>query len=380
MEKRSVVLPPSLQKEFGVESAEVAPNFAVLSPQEFMWDFMLEASQSTRSVTAKAMLVEMDAVGGRLKRIYSHAIPQGTNKTLYADWFSLGVTSGQIHAVSALLGERESMNALTRAKEEMFKDFREVNTSVIITNPPTNIIRKLFPLIGNDHIKGVGIDDRIFYLGGINFSEENFAFADIILKFKNNVVAQKLSEQLDKASKTNSDYRLQLDDETQLLVDAGHPGESLILDTAVDLMEKEEIGIKGTSIFIPDGKVAEQLEHGWKKGLDVEVVTGKFPFYPLPIVNTYQFFWAVNEWSRLNLDTETRKYIVMENPFRIVHAKLWLFGDQKALFGSHNLSSAGVRAGTREWAILTSNKEIVGNLKRRYQDLRLEASDIAPLF
>ena len=59
-----------------------------------------------------------------------------------------------------------------------------------------------------------------------------------------------------------------------------------------------------------------------------------------------------------------------------MHAKLTIGelpdGTEWAYVGSHNLSEKGVKAGTKEWQLLITNKEIVGGLKRWLNDMHME--------
>lgn len=59
----------------------------------------------------------------------------------------------------------------------------------------------------------------------------------------------------------------------------------------------------------------------------------------------------------------------------LLHSKIWLFGEQAAVIGSHNLTAAAMCA-NREVSVITDSPRIISRLHRYYADMWLAATPL----
>lgn len=346
-----------------------ALNLAVLPCRQFIRDFSLEARRSKTRVVNQNMRIEVDKAGHVLYWIFREKVPQGVDKELIVDGISTATGKGVIYAVNNRIPVlKRRVEKLKNEKDRYFQRLDQANVKITITNPREKLIEKVIPVLGSDHIKGASIDDDPFYFGGVNFNIEDIEALDFMVKFTGEV-AQKLSEQFDRIHQfpPKEDFTMQLDEYSWLLYDAGIPNQSLILDTVLGLL-KDTSFIKNTSVLLPDGKFADSLEKAERDGKEVEVLTSIFGFPGFLPYTTTQLYWLANLKSQLENRIHRRNFPVIILPVK-VHSK-FLLVEGAALFGSHNLSSAGVKAGTREWSILTRNPKLLRNLNQQYNEFK----------
>ena len=81
-----------------------------------------------------------------------------------------------------------------RATERMWEDLRAAGAQVKFTNPVGPLLLRS-PL--RNHKKLVLLDDRVAYIGGINFSDHNFAWRDVMLRMEDPGITRFLAEDFD---------------------------------------------------------------------------------------------------------------------------------------------------------------------------------------
>lgn len=349
-----------------------AVNFEVLTPYEFLSDFGLEASKAKSHISTQALLVEPDEFGYDLFEVYKQ-VPPTVKKQLNADYFTLLSTNGLFNALNEKIPwYKKQIEENRKGKRELFTKFAEADIEINFLNPPKGPLVKYFPTMGRNHLKGVSIDDDTFYFGGLSYTVESRERADFMVKFKGEM-AQKLTEQLGNINSKESfdDYKMQLSEDTWLVVDGGKSGRSLIVDEAIDLVDHSRKSVYTTSYLFPDGKFSEACSAAHKRGNDTEVITARFRLEGPPIGFDHAS-WLINNLNELVFHAKRLDLPIVFHPTNIIHAKLLLVDGETAVFGSHNMSDKGVKAGTREWSLFTTNQELVQNLTRFYQDLRSE--------
>lgn len=355
------------------EQGRAAEDKAVVPSRDFSSEFRIEALGAEDSVTVQTLTLEADRVGKDTLDLFKN-IPPEVRKIMYVDAFARMVTEGMPHYLNAMLGRKEEVKRALKPKGRLFHELRKAGVELNFTNRPEDKMGRINPFSGRNHIKGVAIDGRVFYLGGVNLVEWTLGCEDFVVKFTGDI-AQKLTEQFERIHRgeVTEDYQLPLSENTWLLVDAGTKGKSLILDTAVKKTEEAQKSIKMTSYLMPEGRMVKELKLANKNGKDVKVIASDFdkPDKLLPIT-TIQFVWLLSQINQAMLLGS--KIPIIKYPHHVIHAKLAIWDDKWALFGSHNLSDTGVKAGTMEWSILTCDPVIVDNLIQWYAELREKAS------
>lgn len=230
-------------------------------------------------------------------------------------------------------------------------------------NPPT-LIQKIMPfigrLMGRDHRKNYIVDDTAWF-GGLNLEDDNFDDLDFMVKTTNPDIVNALFREFERKDKPKDDYVVECDVHTKLLVDVGKRGQSLTLDTATQLVKGAEKSVQVFSLFLPDGKFVSALEDARKKGIEISIVTGKTDALGVAVSKLIQglykiYFQKFHGQLPLILDDH------------VVHAKLLIVDGKTVLFGSHNLSTLGVLAGTEEMAMLSNDPQLVKSLTRFFAE------------
>lgn len=354
-------------------------NFAVLSQEQNLEDQQLEASRAQSYITVATMAAYPDQTGKKLLEILS---PEGVAKRLAYDAYSWMVLDGKITSWEGLwdkVRRGHVAESLIGKFNRYLDELRAANVDLKELNPPQFWRETLNPTKGRSHIKGVAIDDLVAYIQGSNYADVNIQAADFSVKFTGEIagkIARILEAYLAGDITENCDYVLE--EGTTLFLEVGN-GKSPILDLAVQFIGEAQQSVHNTSWLRPDGIVARTLEDIYKKGKEVEVITGrnekpslKFP----PEMDT--LVWAANTITSYQEKLVTRgegySFPIIQDIKRVMHSKLTLFDLGKwALFGSHNLSERGVNSKTAEWAILTNNPLLVNNLRIKYNEFYIEA-------
>ena len=339
------------------ESVEgpLAAHKDVLNPYQYMKDFEREAHVATSSITAKVMVLEPGEVADFAWRIMK-CTDERVQKTLYLDHYTLMMLRGRVVALLKLIpSQRSSLSELTREKKELLESFANLGVKIHFTNPPKSMIGKFIPQIDRDHIKGTDIDNgKVFYIGGFNWTY--FEPLDFMVKFTGEVATALSSVfKMLHDNEIARDTKIQINNHVAVSVDAGLPGESIILDEALQLIDGARDFISTTSMLYPDSRIAMALQRAIKRGVRVDIVSSGGQKSQGSVMR------VVHRMTRMRSALHLSPSQVTQYPGD-VHAKLLIIDGTQAYFGSNNLSALGVRAGTREWGIFTSDPELVKNL------------------
>jgi hypothetical protein len=365
----------------------------VFDKQGFLDDFAKEAKRASQKATihTTAMFIDADIVGEKVLSIFQNTL--ATNKSLRLD-ASSETTPGQIYTLPTLSRKmRRTLQHLKDDYENLMKKFKKADVDVEHVNPPKSKLTEMVPIKGRMHIKGSYIDNRgdtegkesIFYLHTNNFKDEKTV--ELVVKFKGKAAEtwiERFNEIFDNQPSTDQIY--QITEDTYAFYDAGNKGQSRILDTGVDIINNSS-EIRAWSWLKPDGKFAKALRKAHKRKAKVEVITSKIkPQRPI-LRSGETLIWAANQ----RIGTPSYSVTIDEN--NIIHAKgfiatvakdmiiktkdgeIILKKDIKVAFiGSHNNSIKGVKAGTQELQMFTTNAEIISELEERHKHDKLAAA------
>lgn len=361
----------------GSESeGRLAENLAVLTPEEFLVDWEMEASQAREKVIGQTMWFEGQRSGEIVTKIFCEAAPQHVEKVLLVDWLSM-IWSDWTSLPLAFLNPftKNRILEIAARKEQMWKQMKVCGVKLTFTNPPKNIFEKIWPVTGRNHLKAAGVDRRVFYVGGFNFGNLEMDLADFMVKVDDKIIAGKLFDEWERVNSriVVEDREIELDGENTLLVDGGTARKSIILDRVAELVSSSKaFALAITANWVPDNSLAMELERAAERGVKVESIRGKDRVVHKWPINSLHLFWLVGKLNEIVFRLHKYQIPVLVNKKRGVHAKLLIIDGQVAMFGTHNLTDKGVKAGTKEWMIVTRNKKLVGNLMKFYENLRNE--------
>lgn len=339
-----------------------AENFTVLTPLDFIKDVEQEAKKAKYRVWAQAMEVESGEVTETFLQVFRMAAKRGIDTRLHADYYSLLFTDGIFNYwpfVSSAF--RRKRHQRLKKQQALAASFKEAGIQFLYTNPPS-ILDRLFPARGRNHMKIVLID-MIAWIGGVNFHDDNFAIQDVMVKITDPAISMEIAYVYERIDRRESlrDMAIQCTDETTLLIDSGMINRSIILRHAVDLVKNAEKKIQVISPLIPDADLLRALNTAKKQGREVDIIAPKAGemsgIYQL--VDEFNDF--VMKFRHLTLPIQFKDFML--------HAKILIVDEREIIVGSHNFSSRGVRMGTEEIALQSTNKVLVQNILRYAKNL-----------
>lgn len=223
------------------------------------------------------------------------------------------------------------------------------------------------PIAGRSHIKYAVYGDRV-YIGGCNLDWTTKV--DVMAAWDDADAAQWLRELAGRLAATGNaaravggedlSYRVSRTD--SLLLDAGVPGRSLIFDEALELIDRATEQVFIACQYFPNDVTGEHLLRASQRGVKVEIIYNHHSRQSFPHNFLHQYVVA-RERRRLPASFFVQA-LGRRQP--LLHAKL-IASEQGAIMGSHNFVSAGVRLGTAEIALLTTDpamgQRVIDNLR-----------------
>lgn len=334
-------------------------NDPVLIPSliEFIGDFRSTAQIAERQVCLQTMYALPSHPTNILFHTLEEAAKRGVHASLYLD------------GVQSLQDDRKKINYMMHPydsdafhmHDEIVRSYKNLDTAgvdVRIVEPLPRYRYPVFP-VGRNHIKMALVDDNA-YLGGMNAGQESdYQRVDYMLKLHDEEIVNVLANQFANAgNESKQSDILTSTNSGDVLIDTGHPGRSLILDTAAEMIShtKTHDCVSVLTPWIPDGKLLHTLDQAYKRGVNVEVITSYQPF-SLSMEGVYALAKKV---SWLTLLKNGIKIPITFLPVE-VHGK-GLITQSRAgtntLLTSHNFTNKGVLLGTKEIAFLTKDQSI----------------------
>lgn len=212
-----------------------------------------------------------------------------------------------------------SLRALARRTRRMFDEMRTAGVAVRLTNPVGFLFHR-FPL--RNHKKLALIDDRVAYVGGINFSDHNFRWRDMMLRIEDPGVAAFLKEDFLATWAGHPRSVKQRFGPIELHgLDGRENGASFervfdLIDTA-----RERIYVESPAVMEP---FVSRLRQARGRGVAVTVVT--------PEINNWGVIKEYMTWLAATSELDVRFY-----RGRLTHLKAILVDDRCLVMGSANL-------------------------------------------
>jgi cardiolipin synthase len=163
----------------------------LVDADEFWRVLRADIANARERIWLQTLSMEADSAGAPLARALIDS--NATDKRLLVDAFCSHIISDRfIHTPRNRF--RPELRAEVRATQRMRHDLRASGVRIGITNPAGFLWHRL---PSRDHRKLVLIDDEIAYIGGINFSEHNFAWHDLMIRMEGSEVAAFLRADFD---------------------------------------------------------------------------------------------------------------------------------------------------------------------------------------
>jgi cardiolipin synthase len=158
---------------------------------ESMAALAADIEAASDSVLAQTMTFEGDVAG----RSFANLLIRGgcRDRRLVVDAYSRHVLSCRwLHSPAA--GWDAELRAEVRATQVTHEALARGGVGVRYVNPTGFLLRRM---AARSHKKSVVVDGRISYLGGLNFSDHNFCWHDLMLRIDDRAVAGHLAEDLE---------------------------------------------------------------------------------------------------------------------------------------------------------------------------------------
>jgi len=226
-----------------------------------------------------------------------------------------------------------------------------------ILNKTQQLPQRLFknPLAGRSHLKTAVINDKV-YIGGPNFHRTDRL--DMVVGLEDTETADwlyGLTTRIIEAESTaavlgDQDQTRQVDGTTQILIDAGAPGQSLILDEAYKVIDGASTHLYVPFQYFPDHETASHIAAAYSREVKV------YPAYNHPakngIIVGFMQQRAVSRMRKILPPEFFEGELSRSAP--ILHTKA-IASDRAAMVGAHNHANHGPKLGTAESELRSSD-------------------------
>ena len=302
-----------------------------------------DIASASDSVFIQTFAFEGDSVGQKLTDALL-ASP-ARDKRILADSFTRVVLSDRFRYSPANLLDR-NLKDEARNTAALWSQLKSVGVATKFTNPFGFRPRTL---LSRNHKKLLVIDERVAYLGGINFSEHNAAWHDMMLRLDDPDAVSFLSEDFRStwAGRDRVAYR-EFDSLEILTLDgrSNRRGFQRVLDLINGA--RERIFVESPYITFP---FYECLREATRRGVNVQIVT--------PGANNWSYFanYARLESARAGIDLRLYQS-------GMSHLKAMLIDDEYLIAGSSNFDYLSYRIHQELMGIFTT-PELIADFQLR---------------
>jgi cardiolipin synthase A/B len=282
---------------------------------EFWPRLQQDIEGARESVRVQTLSMEGDAAGLGLADTLLDC--RATDRRLLIDSYTRYVLSDRLLFSPGNRSDPVLQQEAARTRQ-MLDDLRAGGVGVQFTNPPGPLLHRF---AARDHKKLALIDDRIAYLGGINFSEHNFAWHDMMFRFEDAALARFLAEDFDATWSGRNQSRTATFGAVEVHLLNGHASADSFetIFRAIDSAERE-IHVHSPYLSFP---FVERLAEARRRGVQVHIIT--------PDRNNYTTLKNYLLWKATEGGMTVWLY-----PERMMHLKAMLIDDHTLIIGSAN--------------------------------------------
>ncbi len=301
-----------------------------------------DIARAQDSVWIQTFAFEGDPVGQDLTR--SLLASSARDRRILADSFTRVVLSDRFRYSPANLLD-EGLRREARATQLMSHALKAAGVAVNFTNPFGASPRSL---LGRNHKKLIAIDDRAAYIGGINFSEHNAIWHDMMLRLDDPRVISFLRKDFQATWENREQSSNEQFEGIELLATDGRRNVRAF-GRIFELIDgaRKSIVVESPYITFP---FYERLRQATRRGVSVTIIT--------PQQNNWRFFanYARLESARSGVDLRL---------FRgMSHLKAMLIDDESLVCGSSNFDYLSYRIHQELIAVITI-PELIADFRAR---------------
>jgi cardiolipin synthase len=319
-------------------AVELLVNF-----EEFWPRLRHDIASADDSVFIQTFAFEGDSVGQELARVLLSS--SAGDKRILADSFARVVLSDRFRYSPRSLFDSGLKNE-ARETDLMQTRLRDAGVAVRFTNPYGLRPRQL---LSRNHKKLIVIDESLAYLGGINFSEHNAAWHDMMLRIDDPETARFLAEDFVCTWEGHDRVAHREFESLEVLTLDGRANRRGF-QRVLDLIDgaRETIFVESPYITFP---FYERLRAAAARSVDVKIVT--------PERNNWSYFakYARLESARSQIDLRMYQR-------GMTHLKAMLIDDEHLIAGSSNFDYLSYRLYQEIVAIFT-DKSLIAEFRER---------------
>lgn len=340
----------------------------LLTPWEVFatFDHYAKLSEPGELVYAHTMEYFPDHHGSAILNILEKARRgNGANSRLNVDGIVLVPTNGatRAHPYPKYFWSEREHQKIEELKVRIEKA-KQAGVSVMVTGKD-NLLSKICPIYGRNHMKLLGVGKKMAIISGINFSDGSFNNWDFGVMFnKEEIVDEAVSlfEAINSGSVPENDFSKQLNPNYRMHIDAGKPFKSGIYDEAINMAVRARKNIVLVSQFPPAGVFSDVLVEQAERGVKVDFYTSN------KLASNLSKLPARMALNWLEFRSRNVPNLRIHHYPDKLHGKLLMtdtYEDNgevitgEVLFGSHNFALAGVILGTIEDAIWSSDPQLI---------------------
>ena len=307
----------------------------------FMASAAADMAAARRRLLVQAMTFEGDEAGLGVGRSVL-ASPAADRRVLVDDYTRFVLSDRFVYSPHSLLDA--DFRAELKATRAMFEAMLEGGVGVRVTNPAGTLLLG-FPF--RNHKKLI-VSDNAAYLGGINFSDHNFAWKDLMLRVDDARITDLLAADFDATFQGRGrSWRARLGDIALYGLDGrdNHQGFGDVF-AAIEAARRE-ISVVSPYLTFP---FADALARAAARGVEVTLLA------PLannkPTVRDYQVWFCARAGLRLRLTRE------------MIHLKAMVIDEATLVLGSSNFDFVSYRI-EEELLAIVSNAELAADFRAR---------------
>ncbi len=294
-------------------------------------------------VYLQAMTFEADAVGKDLAQALI-ACPAADRRVLIDSFSKYIVSDHFVYKPANWFNRAVQQERLDTLGLE--QDFQRHGIQCRFTNPPGFLLHR-FP--ARNHKKLIVIDDRIAYIGGINFSEHNFAWHDLMVRLDTPEIATFFKEEFLFTWNGQNQHIKKTVGEFDILICDGQNNAPIFEPVMTALATaRKEIFVQSCYLMFP---FFDCLRTAVSRGVHVTLLTSS--------VNNWRHLRDYIPWEAQRAGIELRFY-----PNRMTHLKAILIDGEQLIFGSSNFEFLSYLL-YQEIMVMTRQTELIEAFKNQ---------------
>ena len=286
----------------------------LVGAETFMESLSLRANEARESLYIQAMTFEGDVAGELLIDLMINS--PAKDKRLIVDSFSKVVVSDHFVFGTRYVKDSE-FRAEVKNTQKLIKKARANGVQVKFVNPTWPLMMR-YPL--RNHKKMMIVDGETSFIGGINFSDHNFGWQDMMVEIRDVSLAKTLVDDfLNTWNRHNHSKKVKCESGDLYLMN-GRKSQTLYKEL-FSLIQEAESSVTVISPYVSE-PLLNILSQTSQRGVDVKIIS--------PRENNKGLFY------NFLISKCTQASFILKHHPGMFHLKAILIDDKKMVFGSSN--------------------------------------------